>query len=281
MGTMAPIKITFLGAGNMAKSIVTGLLTAGFDASHIMMTGRNKTKLSEVEALLQVSVTTDNVKATQWADVVVVAVKPMHIGELIDSLDRPSCHSGKLFVSILAGIPLGLLKQKLPQVDWVRCMPNTPVAIGKGVSGLYAEIELSQSNHQRVTDLFAMVGRVLWLKSESMIDNITAAAGSAPAYFYLFIEAMMDECIAMGFEPDEARLLVTQVGEGAIGMVQAYPNKLVTLLRQEVTSKKGTTEAALEVMIAEGLPEVIARAMQAAVARAQALGATLAKTVSD
>ncbi len=148
-------------------------------------------------------------------------------------------------------------------------MPNTPSLVGKGMSGLYAPEQVSQQDRDYTGDLMASVGKVCWVDDENGINGVIAAAGSAPAYFFLFMEAMQKEAERMGFDSQTARDLVQQAASGAAALVEANPDTPLGTLREQVTSKGGTTAEALRVFNERQLPETVAQAMQAAVSRAQ------------
>lgn len=178
--------------------------------------------------------------------------------------------SGKLVLSIAAGIQVSRFYQLLgDKLNIVRIMPNTPSLVGKGMSGLYAPAQVSRQDRDYTGDLMASVGKVCWVDDENGINGVIAAAGSAPAYFFLFMEAMQKEAERMGFDSQTARDLVQQAASGAAALVEANPDTPLGTLREQVTSKGGTTAEALRVFNERQLPETVAQAMQAAVSRAQ------------
>jgi pyrroline-5-carboxylate reductase len=173
--------------------------------------------------------------------------------------------SSKLFISIAAGIPIQLLQNILgDNCTIIRTMPNTPSLVQKGMTGLFSPIQTSNNDKQFAEQLMQAVGETLWVEKESMINAIIAASGSAPAYFFLFLEAMQNKAIEMGFDEQQARLLVLQSALGSAEMVKQNPNISLATLRQNVTSKGGTTEQAVKTFIENGLTETVAKAMQAA-----------------
>ena len=148
-------------------------------------------------------------------------------------------------------------------------MPNTPSLVGKGMSGLFATDNVSEDDKDFAGDLMSAVGEICWVDEESGINNIIAAAGSAPAYFFLFMEAMQQEAMAQGFNKDTARLLIQQAALGAAEMVVANPELDLSTLREQVTSKGGTTAEALKTFNQHNLSDIVSKAMQAAVNRAE------------
>lgn len=262
-------KITFVGAGNMARSIIAGLTASGYPADKITATDPNQSQRDELSSTYGINTDADNLAAAQSADVIVLAVKPQLmevVGEGLKTID----FSGKLVISIAAGICAERLNEMLgATLNLVRVMPNTPALVGLGMSGLYAPTHVSEQDKQFASQLMQAVGKVCWVEQESGINNIIAAAGSAPAYFFLFMEAMQAEAIAQGFDTETARLLVQQSALGAAKMVEANPETELATLRENVTSKGGTTAEALRTFNQHQLSDIVAKAMQAAVARAE------------
>ncbi|WP_104403306.1 pyrroline-5-carboxylate reductase [Vibrio penaeicida] len=261
--------IAFIGAGNMARSIIAGLVASGYPSTLITATGRTESKLVALEDQYKVNTTTDNFAATENADVVVLAVKPQMMADVCTKLQSID-YSGKLVISIAAGISAVRLEEMLDaKLNLVRVMPNTPSLVGKGMSGLFALPSVSEENKTFAFDLMGSVGEACWVETESGINNIIAAAGSAPAYFFLFMEAMQAEAMAQGFDKDTARLLVQQSAIGAAKMVVTNPDIELGTLREQVTSKGGTTAEALRTFNEHQLTDIVSKAMKAAVARAE------------
>jgi pyrroline-5-carboxylate reductase len=230
----------------------------------------SKVKLSALQADFGINVTQDNKEALQGSDVIVLAVKPHLMEQVCGALTQEQNLSEKLFVSIAAGVTTARLQQMLGGAfAIVRTMPNTPSALGKGMTGLFANIDVAKIDKQYATDLMNQVGKIAWVEKESMIDGVIAAAGSSPAYFFLFLEAMQKEAEQQGFDHSTARLMVQQAMLGAAEMVCHNPHLELSELRTQVTSKNGTTAKAIESFQQQGLEELVANAMQAAVKRAE------------
>jgi pyrroline-5-carboxylate reductase len=260
-------KIAFIGAGNMTRSIISGLVNNAYPAHLITASNPSTGKLSALQADFGINVTQDNKEAV---DVIVLAVKPQLMEQVCGKLAQKQDLSGKLFVSIAAGITTPRLQQMLGgTLPVVRTMPNTPSALGKGMTGLFADTNIDEIDKQYATDLMSQVGEIAWVDKESMIDGVIAAAGSSPAYFYLFLEAMQKEAEQQGFDHATARLMVQQAMMGAAEMVCHNPHLELSELRTQVTSKGGTTAKAIESFQEQGLEQVVANAMQAAVKRAE------------
>lgn len=262
-------KITFIGAGNMARSIIAGLTASGYPSDLITATDPNQEQRDLLSMLYGIHTSGDNREAVEQADVVVLAVKPQ-IMELVCGGLTDIDLSKKLVISIAAGISVARLNELLEaKLNLVRVMPNTPALVGKGMSGLYAAQSVSQPDKDFATQLLEAVGKVCWVENEAGINSVIAAAGSAPAYFFLFMEAMQNEAIKQGFDKETARLLVQQSALGAAEMVIANPETDIGTLREQVTSKGGTTAEALRTFNEHNLTETVALAMQAAVKRAE------------
>ncbi|MGR5503845.1 pyrroline-5-carboxylate reductase [Vibrio sp. DNB22_10_4] len=262
-------KVAFIGAGNMTRSIVAGLVASGYEPSKIIATNRSEDKLTALQQDYGVRVTTDNVAAAQQADVVVMAVKPQLMEEVTKPLQAVD-FSNKLVVSIAAGINVARMQQMFAcELNLIRVMPNTPSLVGEGMSGLFASQETPEADKQFAGELMQAVGKVCWVEQEAGINDVIAAAGSAPAYFFLFMEAIQQQAIASGFDTETARLLVQQTALGAATMVAANPETDLATLRQQVTSKGGTTAEAVRTFEESDIRGIVAKAMQAAVARAE------------
>ena len=260
--------VAFIGAGNMSRSIISGMVASGYPANLITASNPSKGKLDALNADFQINVTQNNNDAIANSDVVILSVKPQLMQAVCEAFSVPELDQ-KLFISVAAGITVDRLVSFLtPNAKVVRVMPNTPSLIGKGMSGLFAPSEISDDQKQFTEDMMKMVGEVIWVDEESKINGIIAAAGSSPAYFFAILEAMQQEAIRMGFDHDQARLLVQQSMLGAAEMVCHNPQLELSELRTQVTSKGGTTAKALEHMQDKGLPDILSGAMQAAVARA-------------
>ncbi|MBJ7223720.1 MULTISPECIES: pyrroline-5-carboxylate reductase [unclassified Brenneria] len=263
-------KIAFIGAGNMAQAIVAGLIDGGYPAGNISVCAPSGKHRDALAARFGVVGSADNVRCAQEADVIVLAVKPQMMATVCEPLRQQVNFSGKLVLSIAAGISIARFQALLGEnLNIVRIMPNTPSLVGKGMSGLYAPAAVSESDRAFTAGLMNSVGKVCWVENESGINGVIAAAGSAPAYFFLFMEAMQQEAVRQGFDQDTARLLVQQAASGAAALVEANPATPLSTLRESVTSKGGTTAEALRIFNERQLAQTVAEAMQAAVARAQ------------
>lgn len=260
--------ICFIGGGNMAQAIVFGLLNKGYTAEKITVCDPNEEKRALFSAR-GVGVSTDNINAVQEADVIVLAVKPQVAGEVCRPLSAVN-FADKLVISIMAAISIEKLTALLPTASQiVRVMPNTPALVSEGMSGLFAKSSLSSEYKSFAENLLKAVGKTCWVDNEQEMHAVTAASGSSPAYFFLFMEAMQNALLNMGLNEEQARLLVQQSALGAAKMTVENPQISFSTLRENVTSKGGTTAAALNLFNQRELAEIVEQAMQACVARSQ------------
>ncbi|WP_414828286.1 pyrroline-5-carboxylate reductase [Alteromonas sp. H39] len=269
-------KLAFIGAGNMSRSIISGLIQSGYDKDLILASNPSTPKLDKLKEEFGIRTTQSNDEACEFADAIVLAVKPQIMGDMCAELQKNNALSDKLFLSIAAGLPVSRLQAMLGgEYPVVRIMPNTPSLLGKGMSGLYADDTVSEENRQYVDDVMGSVGETVWVEEESGINGVIAAAGSSPAYFFLFLQAMQEEAMNMGFDKASSRAMVQQAMLGAAEMVCHNQDLELSELRAQVTSKGGTTAAAVNTLIDEGLQETVSKAMRAAVARAEEMAKQL------
>lgn len=269
-------KLAFIGAGNMSRSIISGLIQSGYDKNHILAANPSRGKLDKLEADFGIPTTQSNDEACQFADAIVLAVKPQIMGDMCEALRQNNDLSGKLFLSIAAGLPVSRLQEMLGgNYPVVRIMPNTPSLLGKGMSGMYADDKVTKDDRDYVDSVMGAVGDTVWVDEEDGINGVIAAAGSSPAYFFLFLQAMQEEAMNMGFDKATSRKMVQQAMLGAAEMVCHNQDLELSELRAQVTSKGGTTAAAVNTLIDEGLSDSVAKAMRAAVARAEEMAKQL------
>ena len=262
-------KIAFIGAGNMAKAIITGLINAGYAKENIIAVNRSFDKNAALAQEFAIQTSLNATEAVKAADILVLGVKPQNMAELLASLQHLDW-SEKLVISLAAGITTTRLQQMANnRLKLIRVMPNTPSLIGEGMAGLYANNDISQSEKDIAEYLLGAVGNICWLESENEINGIIAVAGSAPAYFFLFMEAMQQQAQKQGFSEQQARILVQQTAIGAAKLAEAKSDISFTELREQVTSKGGTTAEAIKVFEQANLSTIVATAMQAAVQRAE------------
>ncbi len=267
----ARVEIVLIGFGNMGQALVRGWLAKGRDPSSIgIVDPRPAARAAATQ--LGVAAMDDVGAATQAADVVVFAVKPNQLAEVL-----PRCaalaRAGAVFLSIVAGKTLGEIGRGLgSDARVVRAMPNTPAAIGRGITALVANAAVSGSQRALCGELLAAVGAIAWLEDERHMDAVTAISGSGPAYVFLLIECLELAGVELGLDAALAKQLALATVAGASAYA-ADAHEAPAELRRRVTSPNGTTQAALDVLMAEpGMRELLARATQAAARRSRELG---------
>lgn len=266
--------VAFIGAGNMSRCIIAGMVRNGYPAANIIAANPSRSKLDALSAEFGIQITQDNLEAVTKADVIVLAVKPQLMADVCLQLKEhaPECLE-KLFVTVAAGLPVAKYESWLGEVRLIRTMPNTPAAVGLGVTGIFPS---RCSNYEKafVDGIFCSVGKTVWLQEEEQINAIIALTGSAPAYFFYFMQAMQQVGESLGFSTEEARAMVVQTALGAATLTAQSALPFADL-RAQVTSKGGTTHEAIETLRQGGLENLVKDAMLAAIARAEALAKTL------
>ena len=269
------MNITFIGGGNMADALITGLLQKGFDPSSISVieiSAENRALLSQKFGVISYDAINADSVAT---DVIVLAVKPQQLRAVATQLH--GLLDGKLVISIAAGVRSADLSLWLGNHSViVRAMPNTPAMVLSGVTGLYALPEVPEHQRQQAETILGAVGTTLWLKNETQMDAITAISGSGPAYVFLFMEALQNAAVELGFSPEDARALSLGTFLGAAKLARQSTEDPATL-RARVTSKGGTTERAILAMQAAGVKQAIVQGAYAACLRSKELGDELSK----
>lgn len=267
-------RIAFIGAGNMAKSIIGGLLAQGTPAQAVTASGPRLENLQPLQAATGVNISTSNIDAASQADIVILAVKPQMLKMVAAELSAALTHR-PLIISLAAGITTDSINRWLGgDQAIVRCMPNTPSQLRQGASGLFANAQVSAEQRASADAILRAVGVVEWLDDEALLNPVTAVSGSGPAYFFLFMEAMIDAGEAMGLSRESARELTLQTALGA-AMLARDSDVDVSELRRRVTSPKGTTEQAILSFEQDKLRDTVARAMNACSARAAELSEQL------
>ena len=258
-------KVVFVGAGNMAEAIVSGMVAAEFCAPEkIVLTDIRPERLAGLEAEYGVRTSTDN-RVVQNAEIVVLAVKPQLMGEVLKGM-APVFRKETLVISIAAGIPAGKIEKVLGEgVRVVRVMPNTPALIGQGASALAAGSLADKADLGVAEAILGCVGLTVRV-DEHQIDAVTALSGSGPAYVFYLLEAMLAAADEMGLEKEPARALALQTVEGAARLMKDSGEEAAEL-REKVTSKGGTTEAAIQSMDESGVKKAVVNALKAARAR--------------
>lgn len=267
------MSITFIGGGNMAAALIGGLIAQGRGASEINVVELQEDARQRLTA--KFGVHCEPAIASRLGAVIVIAVKPQQMRAVASAIGP--LLKRELVITIAAGIRLEDLSRWLGGYDQlVRCMPNTPALIGEGISGLYANAAVGAAQRDLAESILGAIGTTLWVADEDMLDPVTAISGSGPAYVFYFIEALQQAAKDMGFSDTDARKLAVATFVGA-AQLAAHSADDLSILRERVTSKGGTTERALASMEADKVKELIVRALHAAHQRARELGAQLGK----
>ncbi|MEM9254382.1 MAG: pyrroline-5-carboxylate reductase [Pseudomonadota bacterium] len=260
--------IAFIGAGNMACSIVGGLVAHGHPASAMHAADPVAASLDRLRNIAEVEIHADNSSAAAEADIVILSVKPQVIDIAASSIADTVRDTGSLVMSIAAGISIHKLQSRIGEhAAIVRCMPNTPALLRCGATGLFANEHASAEQREMAEYVLSAIGHTHWVAEESQLDAVTALSGSGPAYFFLFTEAMIDAACEQGLDRAVATELALQTAYGAARMALENDVDLVEL-RRRVTSPGGTTERAVESFEQDELRQVVARAIRAATERA-------------
>jgi pyrroline-5-carboxylate reductase len=264
-------QIAFLGGGNMGRALIGGLLRRGTRPEHIWVGESFAAARDALSADFGIQATADNGAAVQAASVVVVAVKPQIAGSVIAPLQPLLLRTRPLVISIAAGIRVAALESWCGAgVTVVRAMPNRPALVGAGATGLFAPAGVSSEQRDVAEKVMQAVGEVVWVASEDHLDVVTALSGSGPAYFFLLAELLTQGATDLGLEPTAARRLAIATLHGAGQLAYAGDGDLARM-RSEVTSKAGTTEAAIKSLESADLRGIVARALEAATRRSREL----------
>lgn len=264
-----PARVAFIGGGNMAGALIGGLVRSGHDPAALVVVeplAAQRERLAREHGVVAQAAADARLAG---CDMVVWAVKPQLFAEA--AAPCAAYVAGALQVSVMAGVRCASIAAASGSARVVRSMPNTPALIGQGIAGLYAESLVTDAERQRAAALFAPTGQVLWVDREADLDAVTALSGSGPAYVFYFLEAMMQAAVEMGLSPEQGRALgqATFAGAAALAM---RSDLSPTALREQVTSKGGTTHAAITSLQADGVKAAFVKALHAARTRAEELG---------
>lgn len=269
--TMKNSTIGFIGGGNMAASLIGGIIAGGCDATSIHVSDPSPERRDWLTGQFGIHTGEENTALAGQCDVVVLAVKPQMLRQVCEGLAEVVRERKPLVISVAAGIRSADIERWLGgEAAVVRTMPNTPALLQSGATGLYANPRVSSSQKELAEGIMRAVGLALWLDEEAQMDAVTALSGSGPAYHFLVIEAMQAAGEKLGLAPETARLLALQTAFGAARMALESPDDAATL-RQKVTSPGGTTERAIGILEEGGIRGLFEQAMQGAAARAAEL----------
>ena len=267
-------RIGFVGGGNMARALIGGLIGRGTAASQLSVGEPAAAARESLARDFKVRVSADNRAAIDGCDLIIVAVKPQEAGTVLKALAPELQGARTVLVSVVAGIQIASLSAWVgTAVPVIRTMPNRPALIGAGVTGMFAAPDVTMEQRRLAEQTLQAAGQTVWVARESDLDIVTALSGSGPAYFFLLAELMMQAAVAQGLAPEAARQLAVGTLQGAGALARLSDGDLAQL-RAQVTSKGGTTEAALNAFAAADLRAIVERAMQAAAQRSRELAAS-------
>jgi pyrroline-5-carboxylate reductase len=268
------ITIGFIGAGNMASALVGGLLARGHHPQQFALADAQPLQLAAFKDK-GIFTTSNNADIFERADVIVLAVKPQVLCEVLKPLAVLAQQKKPLIISIAAGIPIASIDRWLGgNMAIVRAMPNTPALVQSGATGLYANIAVHAEQRQQAEMILNAVGLTIWIEEEALIDSVTAVSGSGPAYFFYVMEAMIAAGCELGLDEKTARALTLQTALGSAQMA-ITADVAPAELRRRVTSKGGTTEQAVATFDAADLTAIFSRALAACAAKGQELAHVL------
>lgn len=261
-------KIAFIGCGNMGEALLKGILDKRlFKPSDVIITDIRSSRRGYIRKTYHISAISSNIEAVKRSDIIILAVKPKDIPLVIEEIG--AILKNKLIITIAAGITIKYIMQKTDATRIIKAMPNTPALVGAAITAI-SFAKGARSSDIKISDMiFSCAGEIVHL-DERHINAVTAVSGSGPAYIFLLMEAMIDAAISLGIKPDIAEKLVTQTAVGTAAL-HHKTGEHPSILRQKVTSKGGTTEAALKVFEKYGFEKIIKTAIEQAVKRAKEL----------
>jgi pyrroline-5-carboxylate reductase len=265
------MNIAFIGGGNMGEAMLAAILSQALaEPASISVSDVSSSRLEHLKQKYSVQVTADNVAAVAAKDVVILAVKPQTLPEVMTEL-KGKLQSNQLVLSIIAGAKISTISQGLDHGAVIRAMPNTPARVGEGMSVWTAAATVTESQKQAAKAILGAMGRELYVAEEAYLDMATAVSGSGPAYFFLMVEALVEAAVEIGLSRDTAQELVLQTMLGSAKFME-QSGEAPAELRKKVTSPGGTTAAALAQFERGGFSELVGRAVRAAYERAKELG---------
>jgi pyrroline-5-carboxylate reductase len=267
-------RIAFIGGGNMGRSLVGGLIAKGTSASQIVVSDPYAPALQALQTEYKVNTVSNNADAVRDADVVVLAVKPQEMRNVVTGIQATILQRRPLLISIAAGMLAADIQRWAGGIEVVRCMPNRPALQGCGVTALYGNDAVPAASRALAEEILGAVGATLWVDRESDMDTVTAISGSGPAYFFLLIEMLEAVGQELGLSAPVARKLAVETAYGSGFMARAATDSPATL-REQVTSKGGTTEAALKHLEANNVRAIFSQAVTKAAQRSAQLAKEL------
>lgn len=272
--------IGFIGAGNMAHALISGLINNGFSAQNIKISDTNKGLLAKRQSQFNLQIAPTNADLARSSQVIVLAVKPQVLPAVCQDLQNSLKHK-PLIISIAAGARIIDIDRWLGgKSAIVRSMPNTPALLGQGMSALFANNLTNKTQQKSATQILKSVGEVIWFTDEKMLDVVTALSGSGPAYFFLLLESMTRAGVSLGLEAATAQKLSIQTAFGA-SMMARDSNDSPQTLRQNITSANGTTEAGIESLQEQNFESIISHAIRVAFDRSREIGNEIGDEIGD
>ncbi len=264
MKSIQDIRVRFIGAGNMAASLIGGLINKGLTASQISASDPGENQREYIEQQFQIQTYGDNNSHFGMPDIVLIAVKPQIMKQVLADVRDTIKTTQPLVISVAAGITTAQIATWLgAELPVVRTMPNTPALIGQGAIGMFANPAVGEEQKQLTEQVMDAVGTSIWVKDEYKIDAVTALSGSGPAYFFMFMEYLQQAAEKLGLSAEDAALLTKKTAIGAALLAERSPESL-TQLKDRVTSPNGTTEAALNSFSNAKIEQTIEQAVKAA-----------------
>ena len=274
---MSNSKITFIGGGNMARSLIGGLVATGMSNKDISVSEPKADLREKLSKNFGVNALEENASAVMGANVIVLAVKPQILQEVVTPLGALVAEARPLLISVAAGVTCSSIERWVGgDPALIRVMPNTPALIGAGISALYANNNVSDGQGTLAEKIMAAVGKTVWIEEETLMDAVTAVSGSGPAYFFYVMQAIHNAAVREGLDAQTARLLSLETALGAARLAVESTEEPGSL-QQQVTSPGGTTEAAIKVLDDAGVRDTLQQAVSAARAR----GGELAKLLDQ
>lgn len=260
--------ITFIGAGNISRSLIGGLINKNFPPQHIWVSSPTVEKLNTLQKLFGINVTTDNAIAVQKSQVIVLCIKPLQTKQVALEIAPYLVNQDKLIISVVTGVQIADFTKWLGETTAiVRSMPNTAALVGSSATALFANRATSEAQKELAESILRAVGMTVWLAQEKDIDIVTAVSGSGPAYFFYLMEALEIAATQLGLDKHIAHLLTIQTAQGAAHMA-LQSNLTVEELRAQVTSPGGTTEQAIKLLEQHQFQQLMIQAITAAKDRA-------------
>ncbi len=267
--------IGFIGGGNMASSLIKGLIASGHSAAQIWVADINQDLLQNLADSLNINITQNNSALINEVDVVVLAVKPQVLRDVAEQAAESLQKNNSLVVSIAAGINQQSLSRWVGEdVAIVRCMPNTPALVATSATALHANNNVDEKQRDLAENILRAVGISLWVDDENELDAVTAVSGSGPAYYFLLMESMEKAALELGLSQKTARLLIQQTALGA-AKIALESDESPEQLRNRVTSPNGTTQKAIETFEAGDFTQLVSKALHAAKARSEEMSQQL------